>query len=116
MVAAQWQAKYEAKLSEVQRLRQGESSAGEARDSPNQLVQAISALTQEVSTARANNLALPPVAAEALETLTGLSAPYDAVGRFLQDVASGRPLPPVPRGLSPQVAEILEKLVDELNG
>ena len=39
---------------------------------------------------------------------------YDAVGRFLQAVASGQRAP-LPGGLSPQVADILEELVEEPN-
>ena len=41
-------------------------------------------------------------------------APLGAVGTFLDAVAAGRPLPPVPEGLPPEMEAILEKLVETI--
>ncbi len=67
-------------------------------------------LTQAVFTARGQGSALDPEAAETVAQMAGLPAPFGAVGTFLEAVASGGPIPPVPEGLPSEVASILEKL------
>jgi len=110
--AAQWEAKRDAKLEEVQRLRRGEDASGQAANLPNQLLQAILALAQAAYSARASKTPLPPDAAEALAQLAEAPPPLGAVSSFLQAIAAGQSVPSVPVGLPPEVAGILEKLVE----
>lgn len=116
--AAKWQAKYEAKKKEVEKLRHGESPAGQESSLPEQLVQAVTALASSALAARTGKTPLDPEAAEALAKLAGLPPPLCVVGLFLQAIAGGQELPPVPEGLPPELKELLEKLaqaVDEID-
>jgi len=110
--AAQWEAKRDAKMEELRRLRRGESTDGQAANLPNQLLQAILALAQAAYSARAGNAPLPPDAAETLAQLAELPPPIGAVSSFLQAIAAGQAVPSVPVGLPPEVAGFLEKLVE----
>jgi len=113
--AAKWQAKHDAKLAEVQRLRRGEGAGGPGdQQGVAQLAGPVLALAQAAFQARVSNTSLEPEAAEALAHLAGLPQPLGGVGAFLQAVATGQPLPPVPSGLPPAITEILEKLVEAL--
>ncbi len=103
--AAEWQAKYKAKLAEVERLRRG--------DGPAQRVQAVLALARAVHEARLRGVALPVEAAEALAQLSGLPAPLGDVGDFLRGVADGG-TPAVPSDLPSEIGEVLEGLVGAL--
>ncbi len=107
--AAQWQAKYEAKVKELERLRRGE---GREAGGGEQLAQLILALAQAAYQARASRVALRPDAAEVLAQLVAAPPPLGAVGALLQDVASGKPVPAVPPGLPPALKEILDQLVE----
>lgn len=113
--AAGWQAKFEAKVAELERLRRGEGAGGPG-GGPElaQLARLVLALAQAAYQARAGRAAPEPEAAEALAQLAGLPPPLGGVGAFLQAVAAGGPLPPLPPGLPPPISEILEKLVEAL--
>ncbi len=107
--AAEWQAKHDAKLAELERLRRGDGPAGV----PAQLVQGVLALARAVHEARARGVALPVEAAEALAQLSGLPAPLGGVGDFLRGVADGG-TPPVPSGLPSELGEVLAGLLEAL--
>ncbi len=107
--AAEWQAKHDAKLAELERLRRGDGPAGV----PAQLVQAVLALARAVHETRVRGVALPVEAAEALAQLSGLPAPLGDVGDFLRGVADGE-TPPLPPDLPSELGEVLEGLVEAL--
>ncbi len=107
--AAEWQAKYDAKLAELERLRRGDGPAGV----PAQLVQVVLALARAVHEARVRGAALPADAAEALAQLSGLPAPLGDVGAFLRGVADGE-TPAMPSDLPSELGEVLEGLVGAL--
>jgi tetratricopeptide (TPR) repeat protein len=109
--AASWQAKAEAKLAEVRRLRRGEGSGVSPRLSE-ELVQAVLALARACYQARAGAGPLPPDAAEVLVQMAEAQAPFPAIASFLQAVAAGQPLPPVPADLPKELADILNALVE----
>jgi hypothetical protein len=111
--AAKWQAKYDAKIEELKRLRRGGRPEGQAAESQ-KLVEFILALAQAAYSARTAQAPLPPEAAEALAQLSDAPAPLSAVAPFLQAVADGKDLPPIPPALPPIIAQILQKLTDEL--
>jgi tetratricopeptide (TPR) repeat protein len=108
--AARWGAKREAKLAELQRLRRGDAPAA---PSP-QLAQLVLALAQAAFAARASGTPLPPDAAEALAGLAELPPPLGAIAPLLEAVASGQALPPPPPGLPPELARILQALVEAM--
>ena len=108
--AARWQAKYEAKWAEVQRLRRGENASGKDARLPDQLIDGLLALIETVAAARASNTSLSPEVAEALAQLSQLPPPLGAVGAFLQAVAAGQPFPPIPEGLPQVITDALKKL------
>ncbi len=108
--AAEWQAKRDTKIEEIERLRRG---GGEAGAVPDDLVKAILALAQAAFQARVGG-ALPPDAAEALARLADYPAPLDAVGAFLRAVADGKPPPPVPGALPAKLREILDTLAEAI--
>jgi tetratricopeptide (TPR) repeat protein len=108
--AAEWQAKYDAKVEEIKRLRRGGGEDGAVSDD---LVKAILALAQAAFQARVGG-ALPPDAAEALAQLADAPAPLDAVGAFLRAVADGKPPPPVPGALPAKLREILDTLAEAI--
>jgi hypothetical protein len=115
--AARWQAKYEAKLAELERLRRGEGTeAGEqARQSERQqLAGFVLALAQAAYAARAGGAPLHPEAAEALAQLADAPPPLGGVGLWLQAVAAGQDVPPPPPGLPPDLAQILDALLEAL--
>ncbi len=80
--AARWQAKYEAKVAELEQRRRGDSGAGAAL--PDEAVQFILDLAQAAYNARQSSTPLPPDAAEALAQLADAPAPFAAVAAFLQ--------------------------------
>ena len=104
--ADEWQAKRDAKLAELQRLRRGD---GTQAGVPAQLKDATLALARVAYDVRIRGVSLPAKASGALAQLSGLPAPLGAVGDFLRNVAGGAS-PPVPSGLPPEVEEILEGL------
>lgn len=113
--AAEWQAKWDAKVEELERLeRGGGDTEGEAATSAD-LVQFILALAQAVYAARSAQTALPPEAAEALAQLAEAPPPLGPVGDFLQVLARGEPAPPIPPGLPGEMTEILQKLAESLD-
>ena len=112
--AAAWQAKHDAKLEEVQRLRRGGDGGEAPRELPDQVTAAILALAQAAYHARTSQQPVPPNLAEALARLQGLSAPMNALGAFLAEVAGGGTLPAPPEGLPPKIGAIVEGLLEEL--
>ncbi len=80
--AARWQAKREAKVKELERLRRGEE-AGE------KLAELILTLAQAAYQVRVSGGSLEPQAAELLAQVAELPPPLGAVGPFLQAVAAG---------------------------
>ncbi len=108
--AVRWQAKYEAKVAELERHRRGDGSAGAALSE--QAVQFILNLAQTAYNARQSSTPLPPEAAEALAQLASAPAPFAAVAAFLKAIAEGQPMPVVPEGLPDVVREIMEKLAE----
>ncbi len=104
--AAAWQAKYDAKVEELVRLRGGGGEAGSA-----EAAKAVVALAQATFQARAGG-ALPPDAAEVLAQMADAPAPFDALGAFLQAVAAGGPLPALPGALPDELREVLEALAE----
>ncbi|MCH8295890.1 hypothetical protein IH992_32835 [Candidatus Poribacteria bacterium] len=113
--AEAWEAKRDAKLAEVERLARGEGTEAQAGEVSAQFVQAVLALAQAAFATRTGNAALPPDAAEVLAQLKELPSPFGSVGAFLQAVADGGAVPSVPAGLPSAVAEILEKLAEEVS-
>ncbi|MBU0494083.1 MAG: tetratricopeptide repeat protein [Chloroflexi bacterium] len=119
VAAAQWQAKYEAKVAELERLRRGEGTAAErgaGGGADEQVVQFVLALAQAAYQARPSGRGsgspLDPQTAEALAQLADAPPPFDAIAAFLQTVAAGGALPPAPPGLPPELARILDALVE----
>ncbi len=106
--AAEWQAKHDAKVAELERLRRGDGDA--TADVEAQLAPVVLALAQAAFEARARDGPLPPEAAEGLAQLDALPAPLNDAGAFLNAVAAGGTVPAVPAGLPAAVAEILGKL------
>ncbi len=76
----------------------------------------ILALAQAAYQARASRVALRPDAAEVLAQLVAAPPPLGAVGVLLQDVASGKPVPPVPPGLLGEIEHIMKELVKAVQG
>ncbi len=110
--AAEWQAKRDAKLAEVERLRRGgDAPAGV----PAQVVEVVLALARAVHDARVRGVALPVEASEEVARLAGMPAPFGDVGGFLKEVADGG-MPAVPSGVPSEIGEVLEGLVEALKG
>ena len=80
-----------------------------------QLAGFVLALAQAAYAARAGGAPLHPEAAEALAQLADAPPPLGGVGLWLQAVAAGQAVPPVPPGLPPDLAQILDALVEALN-
>ena len=114
--AAHWQAKPEAKIAELERLRRGEGAGGPSAEQIRQIRDYVLELAQAVYAARTSKSSLPPDAAEALAQLSEAPPPLGAVAPFLQAIAAGQPAPPLPVGLPPEVAEVLEALVKGIGG
>ena len=111
--AAQWQAKCEAKLAELEARRRADR--GEEDTQPQvdpQLVQVILALAQAAHQARSSRAPLPPEAGELVAQLMEQLGPLGQVGLFLSSVAANKAVPAVPAGLPPQLAQILEALAE----
>jgi tetratricopeptide (TPR) repeat protein len=113
--AARWQAKRDAKLAELKRLRRGEGTAAATAGVPDGLLRALVALAQACYQARAGQTPLPPDAAEALAHLQEAPPPLSVVGSYLQAVADSRPLPPLPPDLPQPLAELLQALAQAIN-
>jgi hypothetical protein len=113
--AARWQAKRDAKVAEVERLRRGEGAAAARAGVSDGLMRALTALAQACYQARAAQTPLPPDATEALARLREAPPPLPVVGSFLQAVAAGGPLPPLPADLPPSLTELLQALVQASN-
>lgn len=104
--AAEWAAKRDAKLAELEQRRGGGGNgAGLA-----QLAEPLLALAQAAYAARASRSELDPEAAEAVATLCGLPPPLAEIGVFLQAVAAGKEPPPLPAELPAELARICEGL------
>ncbi|MFC1718198.1 tetratricopeptide repeat protein [Candidatus Poribacteria bacterium] len=112
--AAEWQAKYEAKVAELEKLRRGEGAGGQPAGMQEQVVKAIMALAQAAFNARKSNALLPPEAAELLAQITQLPPPMGGIGPFLQAIAQGEDIPPMPPELPPELGEILNSLVEAI--
>jgi tetratricopeptide (TPR) repeat protein len=111
--AAKWQAKRDAKRAEIERLERGEGGGGQVDE---QLVKFILSLAQLCYQVRVNKTSLPPEAAEALAQLCAAPVPLSEVGASLQATASGEAMPPLPDGLPPAIAGILQALQEALEG
>jgi hypothetical protein len=106
--AAEWEAKRDAKLAELERLQRGH---GQTDTVPDELVEGILALAQAAYQARAGG-ALGSEAAEALARLAAAPPPFPAIGAFLEAVAARQPLPPIPDPLPDQLGKILTALAE----
>ncbi|WP_420629084.1 tetratricopeptide repeat protein [Candidatus Leptofilum sp.] len=114
--AAQWQAKREAKLAELEALRRADAADQAANPLANpQLAQFILALAQAAYQARSTNAPLPPDVEEAIAQLMEQPGPLGQIGLFLSAVAANEPIPAIPPGLPPQLAQILQSLVEALS-
>lgn len=107
--AAAWQAKRDAKLAELERLRGGGSGGA----LPEEAAQTILALARAVYAARTSGVELAEDAAEVLAQLAGAPEPWPAVAGFLREVAEGG-MPAVPEGLPEPLPEILGSLLAAL--
>jgi tetratricopeptide (TPR) repeat protein len=114
--AARWQAKRDAKVAELKRLRRGEGTAEATAGASDGLLRALTALAQACYQARAGQAPLPPDAANALAQLQQAPAPLSAVAAFLSAAAANRPLPPVPADLPPPLTELLQALTQAVTG
>ena len=65
--------------------------------------------------ARVAKAPLPPEAAEVVAQLLEQAGPLGQIGLFLAAVAAGEPVPAVPAGLPPGLAEVLESLVEAVD-
>ena len=108
--AARWQAKYEAKLAELERLRQGRGDGETGEQGDRKLAQAILALAQAVYRARATGGRVPSDVEEALAQLEQAPPPLGSIAPFLRAVGSGQPVLPVPPVLPGELASILQAL------
>lgn len=109
--AAQWQAKYEAKWAEVQKLRRGQQGAGGKGQMPEELLKGIIGLAQAVYAARMSQSPLPAEVNEVLAQLAETPAPFNSLSGFLQAIGNGKPVPAIPPGLPPQIQQVLAALV-----
>lgn len=107
-VAAAWQEKFEAKYAEIRRREQGEGGGG--RVDEGQLAQYLLQLAQVCFQVRVQGAGLPPQVGEALAQLRAAPGPFPGVAAFLQAVADGQALPPLPEGLPGRMTEVLEAL------
>ena len=108
--AAEWQAKRDAKLAELKRLRRGDGQGAKVDE---ELGKFVLALAQAAYQARASG-ALAPEVAEALAQMAGAPEPFPALGAFLQKIADREPLPPVPAGLPAELGKIVEALAEAI--
>ena len=110
--AARWQAKCDAKVAELEKLRRGEGPGDQADKEREELGKFILALAQAAYRRRGSGGHLPPEAAEALAQLEQQAPPpLRDVAPFLRAVAGGQAVPSIPPGLPPQVDEVLRELV-----
>lgn len=114
--AAQWQAKYEAKWAEVQRLRRGEGEQGASGKGqvPEEFLKGIIGLAQAVYAARMGQSPLSAEVNEVLEQLAEMPAPFNSLSGFLQAIGSDKPVPAIPPGLPPQIQQVLAALVEAI--
>jgi tetratricopeptide (TPR) repeat protein len=112
--AARWQDKCDAKLAELKRLRHGEGSGAKPARLPEEVAQALLDLARTCHAARTSGTPLPPDATELLAHLRDAPAPCLALASFLDAVAAGQPLPPVPAGLPLPLPDILNALAEAL--
>jgi tetratricopeptide (TPR) repeat protein len=113
--AARWQAKRDAKLAELERLRRGEDTGAATAGVSDDLMEALVALAQVCYQARADQTPLPTDAADVLAHVREAPPPLPIVGSFLQAVADGQPLPPLPPDLPPPLTELLQALTQAVN-
>ena len=106
--AARWQAKFEAKHAQVERLKRGEG-ANPGR-LPEEVAKMLLALARTAHQARVTRSALAPQSAEILAQLETAPPPFPAVAAFLKVVAEGGEVPPVPEGLPGEIEELLGEL------
>ena len=121
--AARWQAKRDAKVAELERLRRGggEETRGQGdketrRQGDRKLAQAILALAQGVYRARGAGGRVPLEVGEALAQLEQAPPPLGSIAPFLRAVGAGQPVPPLPSGLPEELASILQELVWAVEG
>ncbi|MCA9922374.1 MAG: tetratricopeptide repeat protein [Anaerolineales bacterium] len=114
--AAQWQAKHDAKLAELEAIRRADREAGtsEVSKTSEVLTKTILALAQAAYQSRTTRAPLPPEAGEAIAQLMEQPGPLGQIGLFLAAVAANEPVPAIPPGLPPQLAQILQALVEAL--
>jgi tetratricopeptide (TPR) repeat protein len=105
--AAEWAAKRDAKLAELEQRRGG----GAAGPQLAQLAEPLLALASAVYAARASRSALDPEAAEAVATLCGLPPPLAEIGALLRAVAAGGPAPSLPAALPDEIHKIFAGLL-----
>ncbi len=109
--AAQWQAKRDAKIAEVKKLRRGEGApAAGNRGVPKEVVEFVTALAQAAYHARQAGQPMPPDAAEALAQLHQAPPPFPAIAAFFEAVAGGHPAT-VPDDLPPPLDAICAELL-----
>ena len=110
--AAEWQAKFEAKYVEIQRLERGEEAGGPKIDE--RLMKFLTELAQVCYAVRVQKASLPPEVAEALAQLRDAPPPFPAIDAFLQAAASGAALPPLPPDLPTPIEKLLQALQEAL--
>ena len=110
--AAEWQAKAQAKYTDIKRRERGEGTATPRVD--DQFLKALTRLAQVCYAVRAQKAAIPLDVAEALAQLHDAPAPLNEIGAFLQAAASGQALLPVPSGLPKQIQLLLEGLKEAI--
>ncbi len=112
--AAEWAAKKDAKLAELQRLHAG-PDGGPTR-LPRQVLQGLQQLAQAAYACNQAGGTVPADLAEVLSQLSQAPPPFPAVGAVLSAVAHARPIPPLPDDLPPELAELLSGLVGAVGG
>ena len=110
---AAWRAKKDATLAALSR-----PEADAAPPTSLQLVVGTHALAQLAYAHRRTEpgVAPPPQLAEQLAGMRQGSGPFPAIAAFLDTVARGAPVPPVPPDLPADLAQLLQSLRDQLAG
>lgn len=108
--AAEWAAKRDSKLKELERLAGGDEASPAL---PEQAAQAFLGLAQAVYATRTSGGDLPADLTEVLAQLADQPGPLASAGVFLRSVAEGGS-PPLPSGLPEPLAKILGGLLASL--
>jgi hypothetical protein len=106
--AAEWQAKRDAKRSELDRLERGEATSAPRVDK--ELIKYLNELAQACYAIRARKQKIPLDLAEVLAQLQAAQPPFPEIGAFLHAIAAGSALPSVPAGLPREIKGLLEAL------